>query len=74
MRQQHHIVHFEQGFRHIGFITKHIEACTSDTLFLQRCDQGVFINNRTTCNVNQKSLRPQRIEDARGDEISCCRC
>ena len=73
MGQQYDVFHVDQFLRHFRFRGEHVEAGRKYGFGFQRLDEGRLVNDRAPRNVDQNTIRPQRLQNFAVDHIfGCC--
>ncbi len=63
MREEDHVVHFDESVRDGRLVCVHVESCAGDPSLLEGIDQGILIDNRAPTHVDQETCRAERLQD-----------
>ena len=69
MREQHHLLQLCQRWVDGRFLLIDVEPCAGDGARCEGIDQRVFIDDRTTCCIDEKGSRAHPGQFARADQM-----
>src|SRR5690606_2860757 len=69
MRRQDGIIELKQGGRRCGLVLVDIQGCSPDRLISQGVSDGVGVHQCAASNVNDYTLRAQRLQHALIDHV-----
>ena len=73
VRRQHHLLHGQERGRHARLVPEHFESRARNAAVFQRLDQRRFVDDGAARDVDEKSLRSQRVENSARPPICASR-
>lgn len=62
MRREHHIVERDEAFFNVRFVLKNVKRSAGNAVLLQSFNKGIGVDKRAAGDVDEISLRAERIE------------